>query len=256
MKTPISLIFALASLNLFAGVQSTLVLDKVITHKDCEMSDSCSLKEFNVQVSDYVVTSAGEKSYGTNAYISYETDSIDTIEDYAIVQFIRGCVYNEIENENGALEKRKGIARKFFGSYQKFIHPEWVIDSIDEDPIYNSSEVRESRHDYYRWNEDPQSYGDDNEHYVLQKYPTHPKVYVSDLPSSSFFSHDSAKNTNLEFQTCIYKTSEIPRKLEPSDVNFAEPLHCIEWKTSNVYNFKEKKYVQDRSIEESCSDLY
>ncbi len=255
MKSSLTLLLVLSSLNVSAGVQRNIVLDKEVTNKNCEANDTCTLKNFSLQVSDYVVTSNREKSYGTNAYISYETEDIKHIEDYGIVQFIKGCVYNESVDKNGKSVKRKGIARKFFGSYHKFIHPEWVIDSIDKDPIYNSSNVSDSRHDYYRWNENPNSYSDEGEHYILRDYPTHPKVYVSDLPSTSFISGDEAKNTNLVFKTCIYKTKDIPRELKPEDINFAKPIQCLEWSTSNVYNFKTKKYEKDVSVEESCGDL-
>lgn len=250
---PIALFFIIFGAN--AGVERDIILDKTIKNTDCKKNDSCTLKEFTLQITDYIVTSQSQKSYGTKAIFAYETKDIKDIEDYAVVQFIRGCVYNEDMDENGKLHKRKGITRKFFGSYHKFIHPEWVIDSIDKDPIYNSSDVTSSRHDYYRWNENPDSYSDVGEEYLLREQPSYPKVYVSDLPSTSFYSHSSAKNTNLEFKVCIYKTKDIPLELGPKDINFAEPIQCMNWKTSNVYNFKKGIFETDVSISKSCDDL-
>lgn len=255
MKSSISLLLVLASLNVSAGVQRKVVKNKTLVNKDCEATDSCTLKSLSLKVSDYIVTRQSEKSYGSNAYIAYETEDVKHLEDYAIVQFIKGCAYNEKLNEDGTTEVHTGVSRKFFGSYSKFIHKEWVIDSIDKDPIYNSSEVSDSRHEYYRWNENPNSYSDNGEHYVLRRYPTHPKLYVSDLPSTSFYSDSVAKNTNLIFKTCVYKTKDIPRELNPTDINFADPLLCMNWESKNVYNFKTKKYEKNRSVEETCNEL-
>ncbi len=255
MKNSLSLMLILMSVNISAGVQRSIVLDREVSNTDCQRNNSCSLKKFSVQISDYVVTRNKEQNFGTNAYISYETESVKHLEDYAVVQFIKGCVYNESIDKNGKRVKRRGISRKFFDSYAPFIHSDWEIDSIDKDPIYNSSTVNDSRHEYYRWNENPNSFSENNEHYLLREYPTYPKLYVSDLPSTSFRVDNEAKNTNLAFKTCIYKTAEIPRELGPTDIKFAEPLHCIEWKTSYVYNFETKKFDRDKSIEESCDDL-
>lgn len=255
MKSSLISILILSSLNVSAGVQRNVISNETISNTNCKSTDSCTLKNMNLKVTDYIVSSAGKKSYGTSAYISYETESVKHIEDYAIVQFIKGCAYNSKLDENGEVVKIKNVSRKFFGSYHKFIHPEWVIDSIDKDPIYNSSTDNDSRHEYYRWNEDPNSYSDENEHYVLHRYPTHPKVYVSDFPSTSTFSYDSAKNTVLEFKTCVYKTSDIPREVGPEDINFGTALQCLDWKTSSVYNFKTRKYEHDKTVGEACSDL-
>ncbi|MGI4993543.1 hypothetical protein ACRXCV_12975 [Halobacteriovorax sp. GFR7] len=255
MKKSLAILLILQSFNISAGVRRDIVFEHKINNSDCKKNDSCTLKNFHLQVTDYIVSRGKEKSYGTKAIISYQTDQVKHLEDYAVVQFIRGCVYNEMIDKNGKITKYSGTSRQFFGSVEKFNHPNWVIDSIDKDPIYNSSAVTSSRHDYYRWNTNPNSYGENGEDYLIRKYPTFPKVYVSDLPSTSFYSHGSAKSTNLEFNVCIYKTSDIPRETTPDDLDFAKPIHCMKWKTSNVFNFKTMKYEKNVPIEKSCSDL-
>ena len=37
-------------------------------------------------------------TYGNGAIMEYETDSVDALEKYAIVQFVKGCVFNSAKD--------------------------------------------------------------------------------------------------------------------------------------------------------------
>jgi len=51
------------------------------------------------------------------------------------------------------------------------------------------------------------------------------------------------KNVALEFNTCIYKASEVPEETRREDINFATPLTCFGWQNVYVYDFDREKFL-------------
>ena len=228
------------------GNQETSVFE----NKDCAGNDSCTLVKFSLLRQDYKQTlSDGTWHLGTRVFAEYETSSIDALEQYGIVQFIRGCKFQSYRNEDGLIVKTKDIAKHQFSNVKPFCFPVWVIDSLDKDPFYNS-ELGKNRHYYYRWNTTPGSKNKETElYYGLQKPSTSnlyarvdiDGLYVSDRPGTAFYYQSpywipSAINTSLEFKTCIYKAADIPTETTEDNVNFAKPIYCFSWKSSFIYN--------------------
>ena len=115
------------------------IIDKTWKNSDCKKTGTCSLKSFSVLVEDYIVKfSPDDTSYGTTMVARYRTDRVSSLEDYVIVNFIRGCIF-ESYLKNGEIIKGISTSRDFFGGSVRFRHPEWVIDSVDEDPVYWSA---------------------------------------------------------------------------------------------------------------------
>ncbi|MBD63617.1 MAG: hypothetical protein CME62_00285 [Halobacteriovoraceae bacterium] len=207
-------------------------------NNECEQTSSCDLKEFTIKV--YKARSKyGSAPFSYNVMMEgyYETKSLDTLTDFAIVQFIKGAL---VETGRTSDFTRFGI-RKFFGKkWQPFHHPEWQIDSLDEDPIY-ASFIHEGvyyRHGAYQLNPKRQSilFEDVEEMFYLNHKPTTPRLYFSDLPTGSSVSKSLIRESELEFRTCIYKTKNIPQDIGPDDVDFAEPIQCFEWEGKFPYN--------------------
>lgn len=245
--------FSALSASSFAGVVKDKTKETVFKNTNCAATDSCDLVEFRVQSYDYHVIFADQSpSHGTSAFMSYTTKSIDDLENYAIVQQIKGCIFDSGQNYDGEIIKSSNYVRDLFGKSVDYKHPEWTIDSIDLDPMYNNS-VPSLRHGSYRWNTAKNSYSKDTEKVYAKERPTSPTLYVSDLPGTAFADNNEAKNISLEFRTCIYKTGKIPLVATPGDVNFSEPIACIPWKSSFIYNHKAKKFEAKDEIDSFCN---
>ncbi len=217
------------------------------------LSEDCSLKQFKISSQNYKLQVGGVWRFGTRAFISIETNSVKNIRDYGVVQFIRGCVYNSKVNEEGVVKKEIKISREFYNGHQLFLHPEWVIDSIDLDPLYNSFNPEVDRFGAYRWSPTPGVFTNyDEQVYLLERTPDFPEVYVTDRPAQAFYENNEAKNVSLQFKTCLYKTNDIPLVSKPSDLNFAEPIKCFEWNSQFNFNHKTKVFDEANKIEDIC----
>ena len=228
--------------------------------QSCHNEESCNLKSLSILVEDYTTRIKGKDSLGTRAYLSYETKKVDQLTDFAIVQYIKGCVFHSELDDNGNILKTDGISRQFFDGYKTFKHRDWEIDSIDKDPIYNSYSDPKRRHVYYRWSKKRGNFkNDDQQVYFFKGMPPHPELYVTDRPAQAFtdnslneLSKMSARNVSLKFKTCIYKTNDIPLETTPEDIDFARPISCLDWDSSFIYNHKLKKYESKDQIDPYC----
>ena len=72
--------------------------------------------------------------------------------------------------------------------------------------------------------------------------PKFPIVYMTDYPAGAFVTGTGVRNAALEFQTCIYKASEVPSETRRDDINFAKPIACLEWQNVYVYDFDKAKF--------------
>ena len=220
--------------------------------------ENSSVKSFNLYLNKYkAFFSNNDISIGTRMYAEYKTKNISQLEDYSIVQYIKGC-YFDSKLIDGKITNSFGSARKFFGELITFRHKEWVIDSVDTDPIYNSTE--NSRHGAYRWNEADEGFSDLTEHYFSLTYPDKPRLYVRDLPSAAatynptpIQPYMSVKNASLKFKTCLFKTSDVPRTVSSPKANLIpKAIKCYEWDNSFIYNFDKKKYESPKEIDSIC----
>ena len=245
--------FALLSASSFGqSVIRDKATDVVFKNTNCAETDSCDLKELKVSSYNFhVIFPDKTVSHGTSAFLSYTTDDIDNLENYAIVQQIKGCQFTSLKNYDGEIIKTAGYSRELFGQIVQYKHTDWTIDSIDVDPMYNNS-IPELRHGSYRWNTVKNSYSKDTEKVYAKERPTSATLYVSDLPGTAFADNIDAKNISLEFRTCIYKTKNVPLVLKPEDVNFSAPIACLPWKSSFIYNHDTKKFAAKNEIDPVC----
>jgi hypothetical protein len=229
----------------------------------CETDDSCNLRKFRIEVRE---TKTQLKEYHEDHFVnlmiaSYETSSVESLEEFAIVQFTRGCVFDS-QVINGELKKNiDGRLRRFFGLSQVYYFPDWAIDSQDSNPMYNSDEEtaagRILPHRLYRWNTVEGSFEKATQKFYGSEKPSVPMLYVKDVTSSAFVRHDKpyqglAYNNSLLFKTCIYKTKDIPRETTQDNVNFAKPIYCFDWKSSLVYDHQKNRFERPEELDPFC----
>jgi hypothetical protein len=216
---------------------------QVFWNPDCRSTDTCDLKRFTLTTSVYEIWFSDDPhypTYGNGVIMEYETDSVDTLEKYAIVQFMKGCVFDSSKNGDGKISRNVNYTIPSFGEDIPYCFPEWVIDSQDTDPVYNS-DPEYGRFYLLRWNK-PGSYEYLNHKYYGAEKPKIPVVYMADYPAGVFVRATAVRNAALEFKTCIYKASDVPTKTRRDDINFAKPLTCFEWQNVYVYDFAKGRF--------------
>lgn len=211
-----------------------------------------NLVEYKVQTNSYRVNFTNDPipAFGTTMYAEYTTKEIDQVEEYAVVQYIQGCMFDATLNQDGSITKGIQNHRQFFGQSVPFKHTSMVIDSVDVDPIYNSFE--DHRHGAYRWNEVPGSYDKNTEHFYYHQAPDTPRLYVRDTPSGAFQTFNGAKNVSMKFETCLIETSKVPKVAAPDLDLRPQAIACFKWNHSFVYNFKTQEYENPTDIDPFC----
>jgi hypothetical protein len=215
---------------------------QVFLNPDCRSTDTCDLKRFTLTTSVDEVWFSDDPNYptyGNGVIMEYETDSVDALEKYAIVQFVKGCVFYSSKNGEGKINRNVNIALSF-GENIPLCFPEWMIDSQDTDPAYNS-DPEYGRFYLLRWNK-PDSYDYRTQKYYGAQKPKIPIVYMTDYPAGAFVTGTGVKNAALEFNTCIYKAIDVPTETRRDDINFAKPIACFEWQNVYVYDFEKGKF--------------
>jgi len=213
-------------------------------NSDCQPTASCDLKRFTLTTSVYEVWFSDDPNYptfGNSVIMEYQTDSVAALENYAIVQFKKGCVFYSSKARGGRINGSVSDSVPSFGENVPFCFPRWVIDSQDTDPAYNS-DPELGRFYLLRWNK-PGSYDERTQRFYGTQKPKIPVVYMADHPSGAFISGIGVKNVALEFNTCIYKASDIPEETRRDDINFATPLTCFGWQNVYVYDFERDKFL-------------
>ena len=242
----LSCFFAGTSYGDFSGkghVHGLSETKQVFLNPDCRSTGTCDLKRFTLTMSVHEVWFSDDPNnptYGNGVIMEYETDSVDAIEKYAIVQFTKGCVFNSSKNSEGKIKRTAGYVVASFGEDIPYCFAEWAIDSQDTDPAYNS-DPEYGRFYLLRWNE-PGSYDSRSQKFYGAEKPTLPVVYMADYPAGAFVTGTGVKNAALEFKTCIYKASDVPAETRRDDTNFAKPIHCFEWRNVYVYDFGTRKF--------------
>jgi hypothetical protein len=209
----------------------------------CRSTDSCDLKRFTLTKVVYEVWFSDDPiypTYGNGVIMEYETDSVAALERYAIVQFKKGCVFHSAKNGAGKIDRNISDVVPSFGENIPFCFREWVIDSQDTDPAYNS-DPKYGRHYLLRWNK-PGSYDNRTQKFYGAQKPRKPVVYMTDYPAGAFVTGTGVRNVSLEFKTCIYKASDVPAKTRRDDIHFAKPLACFDWQNVYVYDFAKASF--------------
>jgi hypothetical protein len=216
---------------------------QVFSNPNCRLTDTCDLKRFTLTTSVSEIWFSDDPNhptYGSGAIIEYETDSVDALEKYAIVQFIKGCVFYSSKDGEGKINRNVSDTVSSFGEHIPLCFPRWVIDSQDTDPAYNS-DPEYGRFYLLRWNK-PGSYDRRSQKFYGAEKPRVPVLYAADYPSGAFITETGVKNAALEFKTCIYKASDVPAQTRRDDVDFARPIACFEWQNVHVFDFDDGRF--------------
>jgi hypothetical protein len=219
---------------------------QVFLNPDCRSTGTCDLERFTLTTLSQEVWFSDDPNhptYGNSVIMEYATDSLEALEKYAIVQFIKGCVFDSSKNREGKINRNVSYVVPSFGEDIRFCFRQWVIDSQDTDPTYNS-DPDYGRFYLLRWNK-PGSYDHRTEKYYGAEKPKIPVVYMADYPAGAFVTGIGVKNAALEFKTCIYKASDVPTKTRRDNIDFAKPISCFEWQNVYVYDFDQEKFQTD-----------
>jgi hypothetical protein len=216
---------------------------QVFANPDCELYGTCDLKRFALTTSTYEVwfsDAPDNPTYANGTIMEYETDSVDALERYAVVQFKKGCVFNTAQDRDGRIATTVNDTVASFGENITFCFPHWVIDSQDSDPAYNSDPER-GRFYYLRWNQ-AGSHDQRTEKYYGAEKPKIPIVYMADYPAGAFVTGTGIKNVALEFRNCIYRAADVPMHARRDQLDFARPLSCFDWQNVYIYDFATKSF--------------
>lgn len=128
------------------------------------------------------------------------------------------------------------------------------------------------RHFFYMWNDKTTESGkngetvipklstklpDDNDtNFFGLSRPKNPLLFVDDEPSGTTvmtISEDLliVRNISLEFKMCLYKTGDVPVGATPKDIS-AQPIVCIPWHSSFVFNHAQKEFESPPEIAQAC----
>jgi hypothetical protein len=242
----LSALLAGSSYGHFTGkghVHTRAEIKQVFLNTDCGSTDSCDLKSFTLTTSVYEVwfsDSPNNPTYANGAIIEYETESVNALEKYAIVQFKKGCVYHSAKNGDGQIAWNLIYVVPSFGENIPFCFRQWVIDSQDTDPAYNS-DPEYGRFHLLRWNK-PGSYDHRTHKFYGTEKPKTPVLYMTDYPGGAFVTGTGVKNAALEFNTCIYKARDVPTQTRRDNIHFATPINCFEWQNVYVYDFDQGRF--------------
>ena len=223
----------------------------IFENSNCQITNSCSLRRIQWLIENYRVELDAGFNYGTRLSAGYETDSVDTLEEYVFVQFIRGCVYSS-ELVAGEIHTSYNYAQPDSAQDELMKYDNWTLESYDSDPVYNSMPDF-PRHYYYRWNAMDDFFTKNETFFGIRK-PSFPHLYVTDRPGTAFISQDIAKNISLEFRMCLYKSADVPESLAENEKISAEPIHCYQWSSSWIYDHGAEKYTNPYGIVDACKN--
>lgn len=196
----------------------------------------------------------GEPYYLSKMVTKIQTKQSADLSKYGVVQFIRGCLYTTRQKTDGTIEYSLENVRDFFGENVTFKHPEWVIDSVDTDPIYWSAQDQSiERVGLYRL-DNPMLHARPEDRLYFYKHFTDQKAYyVRDMPTGATNYEGSYLNNSLEFKTCLYRLSDVPEVSDPSGHDlYGKELKCFAWKSNFTFNYDLKKFEMLDSIHPFC----
>jgi hypothetical protein len=239
----------------------------------CLNGQDCGLQEFNLRKQDWIAdysalfpedaAKLGEPllNYGTTVFYEVKTQKPEQLESFAVVSFIKGCMYSSYRNQDDTVTLSHSFARDLLGKLALYLHRDWHVDSIDEDPMYKNefpdilSQPGATRFGRWEWTEDPKSFDQNASTFYRTQKPTIGRLFTSDRPGTAFRQDvDEAKNVSIQVRACIYPVSQVPSKISHANqTDFGAPLACHEWTQSKVFNHKTLKFETHADIEPVCT---
>lgn len=238
-----------------------------------EAGAKCGLKSFTLE--DYETREAkdGEAARITVMGAVIEATSPDCVQDYGIVQYIRGCVYHErYDAATGALlERTFDVARRLRGPRVVFSHPSWEVDRTAADPLLTADADEPSRTALYYAPDRPLRLRSDRAS-LMSDYPLFNEpalrtflkdldkpsavAYVTDVPEGGVSSINeertvlTASVSSLDFRTCVYRLKDVPASGDPAGEGVAPenggPLHCFGWASRYAFDPAARDFVTDK----------
>lgn len=221
----------------------------------CKEGQKCGVKAFRI----YDKQHNNGRIAGATMSGEIETSDPDALKKYAIIQYIRGCVYH-IDKAG-----KKSVARRnFFGNDNAiFQHKTWELDSGDDaDPVYMS--YYKKGFDELRGFEIPRNvrYVNDNPlkteniAYWAGKATNLKEpgsIYVADFPTGSSIGEKGALTiSSLQFKACVYDVSKIPLVVREPKTMFAGALACFDWSSNYGFSKAQKKLVKRTNLDPFC----
>jgi hypothetical protein len=190
----------------------------------------------------------------SSLYVWYETTSPKDVEEFAFVQYVRGCIYASERHADGLITTHLNVTHQHLGTRSVFVHLDWTVDAHLADPMMSSNPRFPVRHYFMEWNKKPDQFPTEHGAFYGENPPKRPRLFAFDSPGVSAHvpssSEDFAVNHSLEYRTCLYRTRDIPTGSDGSIIPNA--LGCFEWKSSYVYDHVTKKYSSPVGIMPAC----
>lgn len=230
---------------------------------DCKASDTCDLKSVKFVERKLKVLLPNERpifaTYMTDTRFILQTTTAKEIPRYAVVQYLRGCMFESALLPDGSEVRDFTYVHKQFGAYSLVRHDDWVVDSSHADPLATSFEGF-GRFDLFKWNKDPANLDADNATWYFDSRPTHGTVFKSELLGTTGLIegtlNPTARNSSLELETCIFKISDVPKTSDAqgTGIDKTKALWCAPWDHNFTYDFASRTVAQGRSIHPFCSE--
>ena len=225
--------------------------------------NQCQIERFTVINKRSEIRDETSNAHFTSMAAVIETTKPECIRKYAVVQWLKGCVTDQVfRKSTGELSpKYFGTSRESRGKVIAFNHPHWEVDTLDVDPMYQNNEEKGDRLDWYYVTKRPLKLNNDLQtlisndlildnsknfsflQYLTKKIPK--QTFITDMPTMASTFTQKAYDTmtvttpSLEFQVCVYETKDIPLTGNPAVPGTAPelggPLQCYYW--DHKFNF-------------------
>jgi hypothetical protein len=224
-------------------------------NSDCKKTNSCDLKSFELKTTDFRIDLPDSPTFGTLMSANYETKDAATLEKYGLVQYVHGCQYISVK-ENNVVKKYPVIKIQHFGEEIPYFFPKMVIDGWNTDPLSWSSDLGLSRHFNYFTKEQGIGRERNSKQYHGVNPATEGKLYVVDQPGLAAYYPDSerAYNMSVKYKLCLHKAKDVPIEVKSDKVHLPNAIHCMEWSTSFIYDHFKEKYESKSEIDPHCLD--
>lgn len=228
---------------------------------DCASREICDLVSMHARIEKYRWTfSDGSHGLSTRMYADWTTRDLASLTNFALVQYIRGCVWNETRNRDGTIASHYEVFRRHFGQNIVFFHRDWEIDSANTDPAYGSISIeapdldaKMRRFALTQWRDiDDESFPEIVEHLYAESLPPTPTLFVTDYPTGGSYFHGSVYNASLEFRMCLYRERDVPSVMQPGEKIAAEPIACFEWEKKHRYVWTTGEFVDFQEMAPEC----
>ncbi|TSC71474.1 MAG: hypothetical protein G01um101448_1161, partial [Parcubacteria group bacterium Gr01-1014_48] len=149
-----------------------------------------------------------------------------------------------------------GYSQEIFGQSRLAVYNEWIIDSYDTDPAYNSAPLY-PRHYFYRWNTRPYTTGKSTEKLFGKALPNKAVLYISDMPTQATYisQYGHAVSTSFHYKIGLYRSKDVPTGTTAENIQFAKPLMEFEWQNSWIYDHTTGTFQKKADISPQCAGI-